>query len=58
MELVNRKTMEVQKVQLREGEETDGIRLIKVIGRNQKVRVEYVKIPGLIFDVDFEPKGM
>mgnify|MGYP000994327100 CR=1 FL=1 len=58
LELVNRKTMEVKKVQMREGEETDSIRLLKVIGRNQKVRVEYTKIPGLIFDVDFEPKGM
>ncbi len=58
LEMVNRKTMEVQKVQMREGEENGGIRLIKVIGRNQKVRVEYTRIPGLIFDVDFEPKGM
>ncbi len=57
LELVNRKTMEVQKVQAREGEEVGGIRLLKVIGRNQKVRVEYIKIPGLIFDVDFEPNN-
>jgi len=58
MELVNRKTGEVEKVQAREGEEFGGIRLLKVIGRNQKVRVEYLKIPGLVFDVDFENKGM
>jgi hypothetical protein len=58
MDLVNRKTGEVEKVQAREGEEFGGIRLIRVIGRNQKVRVEYTRIPGLIFDVDFEPKGM
>ena len=57
LELVNRKTMEVHKVQAREGEEVGGIRLLKVIGRNQKVRVEYIKIPGLIFDVDFEPNN-
>jgi len=58
LELVNRKTMEVKKVQMREGEEANNIRLLKVIGRNQKVRVEYTKIPGLIFDVDFERAGM
>ncbi len=58
LELVNRKTGAVEKVQAREGEEFNGIRLIRVIGRNQKVRVEYTKIPGLIFDVDFEPRGM
>lgn len=57
LELVNRKTGAVEKAQIREGEEIDGIRLIKVIGRNQKVRVEYLKIPGLIFDVDFEPNN-
>lgn len=57
MELVNRKTGEVEKVQAREGEDFNGIRLIKVIGRNKKVRVEYINIPGLIFDVDFEPNN-
>ena len=57
LELVNRKTGEVEKAQVREGEEVGGIRLIKVVGRNQKVRVEYLKIPGLIFDVDFEPNN-
>lgn len=57
LELVNRTTGAVEKVQAREGEEFSGIRLLRVIGRNQKVRVEYLKIPGLIFDVDFEPNN-
>lgn len=57
LELVNRKTGEIEKVQAREGEEFEGIRLLKVVGRNQKVRIEYIKIPGLIFDVDFEPNS-
>ncbi len=57
MDLVNRRTGEVEKVRAREGEEFGGLRLIKVLGRNQKVRVEYLRIPGLIFDVDFEPNN-
>lgn len=57
MDLVNRRTGEVQKVRVREGEEFGGLRLIQVLGRNQKVRVEYLRIPGLIFDVNFEPNN-
>ena len=58
LDIVDRKTGEVKKVQAREGEEFDGLRLLKVMGRNQKVRMEYLKIPGLIFDIDFDPSGV
>ena len=57
LEIVDRRTGEVKKVQAREGEEFNGLRLIKVLGRNKQVRFEYIKIPGLIFDVDFEPNN-
>lgn len=57
MDIVDRRTGEVKKVQAREGEEFHGLRMIKVLGRNKQVRFEYIKIPGLIFDVDFEPNN-
>jgi hypothetical protein len=57
MDITDRRTGEVKKVQAREGEEFNGLRMIKVLGRNKQVRFEYIKIPGLIFDVDFEPNN-
>lgn len=57
MELIDRKTGDIKRVEAREGEEFEGLRLLKVVGRNQKVRMEYLKIPGLIFDVPFEPNN-
>lgn len=57
MDITDRRTGEVKKVQAREGEEFHGLRMIKVLGRNKQVRFEYIKIPGLIFDVDFEPNN-
>ncbi|MBP9004477.1 MAG: hypothetical protein KBH78_12735 [Candidatus Hydrogenedentes bacterium] len=58
LELLDRKTGIIKTIQLREGEESNGIRLLKIIGRNRAVRIEYLQIPGLIVDIEFERSGM
>ena len=50
-ETVDRRTGKVELHQLREGEETEDLRVVKVIGNFMAVRFEYLKIPGLFFDV-------
>ncbi|HOQ90395.1 MAG TPA: hypothetical protein PLX03_09685 [Candidatus Hydrogenedentes bacterium] len=58
LELLDRQSGKIKTIQLREGEESDGIRLLRIIGRNRGVRIEYLEIPGLIVDIDFERSGM
>lgn len=58
LELLDRKTGKIKTIQLREGEESDGIRLLRIIGKNRAVRIEYLEIPGLIVDIDFARSGM
>ncbi len=48
---IDRRTGKVKQYSLREGEEGDGLRVVKIIGDNMAVRFEYLKIPGLYFDV-------
>jgi len=58
LELLDRKTGKIKTIQLREGEESDRIRLLRIIGKNRAVRIEYLEIPGLIVDIDFERSGV
>lgn len=52
IELFNRRAGKVEKLQAREGEEFNNLRLIRIIGRNQAVLFEYLKMPGLFFEVE------
>ncbi len=52
IELFNRRTGEVDKLQAREGEEFNNLRLVRIIGGNQAVLFEYLKMPGLFFEVE------
>lgn len=58
LELLDRQTGKVKTIQLREGEESDGIRLLRILGKNRAVRVEYLEIPGLIVDINFVHSGI
>lgn len=48
---IDRRTGKSKQYCLREGEETGDLRVVKIIGDNMAVRFEYLKIPGLFFDV-------
>lgn len=52
IELFNRRTGEVEKLQAREGDEFNNLRLVRIIGANKAVLFEYLKLPGLFFEVD------
>ena len=52
LKLTDRRTGKVTKVQAREGEEFNDLRLVEIIGRNKQVRFEYLKIEGLFFIVE------
>jgi len=51
MEVTDPATQEPHIVKVREGEEFDGLKLVKIIGLQQGVTLEYLKIPGDFFDV-------
>jgi len=56
LELTDQETHETHTVKVREGEEFDGLKLVKIIGIKQGVTLEYLKIPGDVFDVKIDPK--
>ena len=51
LELMDRTTRRVKTVTVREGEVIDDLRIVEIVGRNNAVRIEYTRIPGLIFQV-------
>lgn len=53
MHVTDRATGTRKTVTMREGEEVDDLRLVRIIGRNKGVRLEYLKIEGLFFDIEF-----
>ncbi len=52
LELINRRDGMVERVEARIGDEFHNLRLVDIIGRNRGVRLEYLRVPGLFFDVD------
>ena len=52
LELTDRETGEVEKVTAREGEEIGDLRIIRIVGKNEKVVLEYLPIEGLFFEVE------
>ncbi|HNZ49094.1 MAG TPA: hypothetical protein PLZ53_04745 [Candidatus Hydrogenedentes bacterium] len=51
LELTDYFTGKIDRVQAREGDEFNNLRLVRVIGRNKSVLFEYLKVPGLFFEV-------
>ncbi len=52
LELTDRVTGEIKTVIAREREEVDGLRIIRIEGKNDKVVLEYLPIEGLFFEVE------
>lgn len=52
LDIINHRTGTVERVEAREGDELDNIRVIRIIGHNQAVLFEYLKLPGLFFQID------
>ena len=52
LELVNRKTGAIERVEAREGDEFHNLRLWRIVGRNRSVLFEYLTVPGLFFEVE------
>ncbi|MFA7692196.1 MAG: hypothetical protein GX117_11770 [Candidatus Hydrogenedentes bacterium] len=52
LNIINRREGKIERKQVREGDELSDIRVIKIIGRNRGVLFEYLKVPGLFFEVD------
>lgn len=54
LEVTDQTTQETHTAKVREGEEFDGFKLVKIIGTQQGVTLEYLKIPGDVFDVKID----
>lgn len=52
LEVKDRKTGEIERVQVREGDEFHNLRLVKITGRNQTVILEYLPLPGLYLEIE------
>ena len=52
LELIDRRTQERTRVTAREGDIFNGLRLVRIIGRNKSVLFEYIPIEGLFFEVE------
>lgn len=52
LELINRRTGAVERVEAREGDEFHNLRLWRIVGRNRSVIFEYLPVPGLFFEVE------
>ncbi len=51
IELTDRRTKQTKSFNMREREELYDVRLLEIVGNNAAVRLEYLKIEGLIFEV-------
>lgn len=51
LDLINHRTGAVERVEAREGDEFHNLRLWRIQGRNRSVIFEYLKVPGLFFEV-------
>jgi hypothetical protein len=52
LELTDYFTGKITRLQAREGDEFGDLKLIRVLGRNKGVLMEYLKVPGLFFEVE------
>ena len=51
LRVTDRATGKVKSVNVREGDVFNDLRVVAIIGNNKAVQFEYLKIPGLIFEV-------
>lgn len=52
LELINYATGTVERREAREGDEFSNLKLVRIIGKNKAVLFEYLKVPGLFFEVE------
>lgn len=52
LELTDHLTGKTERLEAREGDEFHDLRLVRVIGNNKAVLLEYLKMPGLFFEVE------
>ncbi|NLN93915.1 MAG: hypothetical protein GX130_11500 [Candidatus Hydrogenedens sp.] len=52
LELTDYFTGKIDRMQVREGDEFNNLRMIRVLGRNKGVLLEYLKVPGLFFEIE------
>lgn len=52
LELIERRTGEIEKVEARVGDEFNNLRFVRIIGNNKSVLFEYLRMPGLFFEVE------
>lgn len=56
LELTDYFSGKIDRIQVREGDEFNNLRLVRVIGRNKGILLEYLKVPGLFFEIEsFSP---
>ncbi len=52
LDIINHKTGVSEQLEAREGDEFHNLRLVRVAGRNKGVIFEYLKVPGLFFEIE------
>ena len=52
IEMINHRSGTVERMEAREGDEFNDLRLVRILGRNKAVLFEYLKVPGLFFEVE------
>ncbi|NLV43094.1 MAG: hypothetical protein GXY07_01190 [Candidatus Hydrogenedentes bacterium] len=52
IEIINHRKGTLERMEAREGDEFNDLRVVRILGRNQAVLFEYLKLPGLFFEVE------
>lgn len=52
IEIINYREGTLERMEAREGDEFNNLRVVRILGRNQAVLFEYLKLPGLFFEVE------
>ena len=52
LELINKNTGNVDKIEARVGDEFNSLRFVRIIGNNKAILFEYLRMPGLYFEVE------
>jgi len=52
LNIINRQTGEVEKIEARTGDEFNNLRFVRILGNNQGILLEYLRMPGLFFEIE------
>lgn len=52
LDIINNRTGEVEKMEVRPGDEFANLRFIRILGNNKGILLEYLRMPGLFFEVE------